>query len=337
MGEELYPTKLVNQLAVNIYEPTVQVFYDEFVKHGCVTRCEELYEYVGNTEAVEIIQKVQSSQVNREKAMWPVYLARGRNLDVDRAVRIGSSVDVLWSLSVIMDDIEDGDRVRAGVDSLWARLGIHKATEIAQLGLKGVTSYLKTTVGKQASELAYQYVMNGMKSLKLHRELGLCADYRNIIKNYWMRDDFHSAFPFHALYRDIKLPETRELIFSFRKFNQAGQVLNDLADFKAQRNQTYRLSDLQGGRNSIALKLLYEMADADKRLLIEKCFGQAELSDIDAYAIMELASGDTFVNRLSLYVGQLYRMAQNTIGEYFLPEDREKLELWVNYKLRKLK
>lgn len=337
MGQETETADLIDILGERIYEPTVTYFFNEFIAYGCIDACEKLYEHIYDPMAVSVLRSVQSTQVNREKALWPIYIACGQDLNVERAVQLGAAVDLLWSLSTIMDDIEDGDTTRAETETIWASLGKEKTEELAHIGLDGVISYLNATNGEGIGQLAYRYVIQGMKSLELHRNLGLNADFGAIIQNYWMRDDFHSAFPFHALFGNNTSEAARRVIGSFRRFNQASQILNDLSDLRLQRDNTYRLSDLTGGRVSYALKLLYESTNESERLIIERCFGAECISDNDAYFILEMARNPQYVEAIGQYVKRLYRLSHSIISAYFLDRDSAKMLSWVEYKLRKLK
>lgn len=74
---------LKNILGQRVSEPTVKKVYDSFVDFGCLDQCAHILKRMPN-EVSAMVVGVEATQVNKEKAIWPVYLAQALNLDVNR-------------------------------------------------------------------------------------------------------------------------------------------------------------------------------------------------------------------------------------------------------------
>ena len=91
-----------------IYEPSVQRVFAAFKGLGCL---EQEYQIISSLpeQVAPVFVQVLRTQVNHEKAVWPVYIAQKMGWQEKDAVKIGAATDILWSLSVIIDDMFDHD------------------------------------------------------------------------------------------------------------------------------------------------------------------------------------------------------------------------------------
>ncbi len=327
--------QLESQLSERIYNPTVRCVFEEYMRYGCLNCYKKMIDQMP-TGVAKTIVGVQSTQVYKEKALWPIYIAERTGLDRTKAVKIGAAIDLLWGLSIIIDDILDRDQIRGGQPATWIVLGREEAEKIASLGLEVALDFLHYEVNPRVASLAIDFVRKGVGSVAVHKSMTMDVDMSVLLNNYLDRDDFHSTFPLYALY-DPSIITDRELekmSLGVRLVNQAGQLINDTRDLlPADDSGISRLSDFREGRVTVALKCLYSnLIDEDKKKF-DRMFGKPGLNDLSKFQVGELTNNSNFRSQMKRRIVDTYSRGCNILSPFMSQRGTEILHKWVDYKL----
>ena len=60
------------QLGERIYNPTVREVFEEYIKYGCLDHYKQIIDGMPYAVAQAVV-KVQSTQVYKEKSLWPIF------------------------------------------------------------------------------------------------------------------------------------------------------------------------------------------------------------------------------------------------------------------------
>jgi len=251
---------------------------------------------------------------------------------------LAASVDLLWTLALILDDIEDQDNQRAGVDTAWVVYGKERAYETAQSGLYSVIGTLKEHLGERTAQLCQLYVNLGVESLAEHKSLTLSSSIDEIVTNYIKRADFHTAFPVEVLYSISAKGDKEKAISALREVNLAGQILNDIKDFLPE-YQWARLgfSDIRNGLVTVPIKSLWNLMEENERKIFLSIFGSGKISSSDKDFIEKSIKKTNILASLKTYIVDLYNSSLRNFQQVVSQESLQHcFKMWVNYKLKQV-
>ncbi|PJC23715.1 hypothetical protein CO058_02020 [candidate division WWE3 bacterium CG_4_9_14_0_2_um_filter_35_11] len=324
-------------LQADIYDTTVQRFFDQYESVGCL---DEYMNILGglSTDAQEMVLSAQVTQVHKEKALWPVFIARGQGLDVHRAVQIGAATEMLWGLSTIVDDLLDNDSERNGKPSEWFRLGRTQVKEKAGDVLKAILKYLSEQVDPLVASAGYEYVNWGVDSIGMHHKMSFDTPESDLLWNYIARDSFHTYLPVEALASPMYWTgEAKQILNSLRLgltlFNQAGQIANDMSDMKSSKSKPARLNDLREGHCTVASITLYNLVSDEAKCILRRLYGvHREYTYYERNTLMEIINNQSFVESISRRIIDTYKRGYNLLAPCLNDEDTAMVDSWILYK-----
>ncbi len=322
------------QLGERIYNPTVREVFEEYIKYGCLDHYKQIIDGMPYAVAQAVV-KVQSTQVYKEKSLWPIFISEKLGLDTSKAAKIGAVIDLLWGVAIMIDDIFDGDKMRGDSPAAWVNIGAKKTQEFAYIAVESVFDYLSREVDSKSVKLLKEFMIRGINSVVLHRRMNIDTDYSIILNNYLNRDDFHSAFPLYALYdpKVISLQDLEGMSLGIRIFNQAGQLINDTRDvLPGAKDGTSRLSDFREGQVTVALKCLYSnLTDADKKFF-SNAFGTKTIDYYTIRRIGAMAGSGNFRDQMRRRINDTYARGFSVLCMYMSEKGIKMLEEWIRYK-----
>jgi geranylgeranyl pyrophosphate synthase len=261
-----------------IHTPIVEELYNGFVENGIN---QTLVEILGNIpeEYRPPILHTLSTHVTKEKPVFVYGIGSYQVDDKDRVRFIAASVDLLWCLSLIVDDIFDADAQRAGKETAWRIFGKEPSYRSAEVTFELLQCLTEKRLSTEAKDLLIECVTEGISSLEDPVIRTLDSSRESILDNIDRRARFHCEYPIRALFPEAKLNSgKRETVRRGTEglfcVNRAGQILNDVKDLVP--SQIYgrdTFSDISGGTSTIPLIMLYEDLDIREREGLRGVFG----------------------------------------------------------------
>jgi len=276
------------------------------------------------------------SHITKEKPLFVYSLGKSTDMP-ERDVRLlAASIDMLWSLALIFDDIVDEDTQRAGEDAAWVVFGKEKAYKSAQAGLSAVFSKLQGRFGNQVVNRCRFYISSGIGSVAAHRRLTLDSSADSIINNYIQRANFHALFPVDAICSKTGEEKEREdAVKALREVNLAGQILNDFKDLTSQYCWIRAgFSDIRGGLVTVPIRYVWEKLNEEEKAKFQRVFGNNNFDESSRKFLEDCFSPDGRWEPLRVYIRELYfsswwhfrqAVPKESLQSYF--------GVWVSYKL----
>lgn len=257
-----------------IYNPVVFSLYDAYVEFGMLDRLVEIVNNVPSINRPPLVHTL-STHVTKEKPVLTYLLAPRKN--PNQPDLMGAVVDVLWSVSLMYDDMVDKDTYRAGVKSAWVVYGQSETEETIRAVLEVVFRSLSSHYGERAALLCQEDISLSIGSITRHQSLKLDCNVEELLKNYAERAAFHTHFPISLFYQNGG-ENFEDCLKALVDLNIAGQILNDLKDFSAEFDwQRDSFSDLRNGLVSLPLKILWDRLGQPDRGRLGTVFGKAQV------------------------------------------------------------
>ncbi len=227
---------------------------------------------------------------SKTKTMLPSIISSEIGIDPKEITMLSTSIDVLWTLSVMVDDIYDQDTHRRSKPAAWTVFGAEQTYKSAQAGFEDVLQILAKHYGVKSAQLCKSSVERGLQSIKDHKFIELSCGFNQLVENYGNRDAFFARFPFEAL--SIQYPESAKQLedsaIALEKYYFAGQIGNDLDDMFKEVNGNCRYSDVKSGLVTVPTRILWEkMTESDKESFLE-IFDTKELTEIQNVILNQL-------------------------------------------------
>ena len=116
----------------------VKELFDAYCQLGIFAKVSEILETVPQEKREPIIYTL-GSHVTKEKPVLVYSVLQSiKERSGKKASQVAAVVDLLWSLSLIYDDIFDRDLKRSGLPSAWVQFGSDEAYKSAYAGFKAV-------------------------------------------------------------------------------------------------------------------------------------------------------------------------------------------------------
>lgn len=313
--------------------PTVKHLFDAYCRYGVLTASSKIIEGVQEQLRDPIIHTL-GSHITKEKPVFVFSMFESRDSDPASAAGLGGLVDILWTLSLMYDDMLDKDQKRSGLPSAWVKYGGDLAYKSAHAGLEAVQKFASANFGDESGPAIEEYVNKGLASLKSHKELGIGTSVGEIVDNYRQRALFHTALPFMLLHNKDYSDDPAFL--AVENVNLAGQILNDLKDVSP------KYVWLREGFSDIRSKLItlpsvillskLSVHDKDKFLNL---FGHP-LSDNDKASMIDMFKSSESLAEAVSFARRLYALSLDQFKQVLKPEYMAHVDEWVNYKLKQL-
>jgi geranylgeranyl pyrophosphate synthase len=309
--------------------------YNDFVETGVLNESATILQTLDTSYRAPIVHTL-STHVTKEKSQMTYHLGKqfGKS---DRESRImASSIDLLWSFSLIYDDIFDGDSSRAEISTAWKKFGETNAMSAIENEYSTLLQMLDSAFGANVVALTKKYVEEGVESLKEHTTLSFSSSIEDIIRNYNKRSKFHTDLPIDVFASENQ--EAQKIKLGLQQINMAGQILNDVKDLMPPEiSGRQNLSDIRGGFITLPLKLLWEYFDESEKKTMEDLLGKANLSTNQEEFIMNLLGKYPMLQDIHFIATELY-LSSDRIFSSIIKDDLA-LKLfrgWVFYKLQQL-
>lgn len=324
-------------LGSEIYDPTVAKFFDVYISTGILNKYAQLLSGF-SPMAADMMSYVQTTQVHKEKAVIPIFVAQKYGFDLNRALDASAVTEMLWGLSVVMDDYFDNDHSRNGKPAAWVKFGSDRTIALAFEVLKVSLKHVEQHIDPGTAGLCYEYVKLGIESVGWHKSLGLLAENNSILHNYTIRDSFHTFWPFDSLtdwQEHGMLNELTSIRLGMGLFNQAGQIANDLTDLLERPGIPAKLNDLREGRVTIALSTLCGMLSGENKKYLERLFGIGrELSLQERLWVLAMIEQTGLKNQISSRVADTYARSRQIMSDHMTDEGATMFAEWIDYKLK---
>jgi len=313
----------------------VENLYFVYNRFGILACTANIIESVSEQNRLPILHTL-TSHVTKEKPVltYGVLMSRA-DLDKEKTIFISSAVDLLWTFSLMYDDMFDHDQMRSSLPSAWVKFGSDETYQSASEGLERVketaTEVLSGTSGKTIDKL----VGLGLSSLKLHKDMKPGVSVDELLENYRQRALFHTALPFALVGMEIYRGD--EAFQVTENLNLAGQILNDLKDVSS--NYVWvreGFSDIRTGVMTVPSAILLGRLPGNDRDRFLSVFGKDQLTGEDKGVIAKMFDGSNSVNVAANLSLNLYEMSRLQFRNVLNPEFASYADEWINYKIEQL-
>lgn len=325
------------RITERIYIPVVSRVYEEWKKRGLL---EETVHFLDSlpTYASEPIKHSFITHVHKEKGLFIDLI--GESFDVPETLRkpLALSADILWALALMIDDIQDNDITRGGLESSWAKFGKKRSAEAVHIGLSKLTEHLAESLGDETvAASCMQYVAMGVRSLTHHKNMSLETPIGEIIRNYEERCDFHGIFQLSYIFERVlkgQQPMKQDRILAgMRYYYRGGQIINDLKDLVEGDLYSRSHSDLRNGIPTIPLADLYRSVSKYDAKNLEKMFGNNTLNFEQKIELGKMVKDSALVPRVFQRIADCYATGIDLLSDA-LPSDLIIwFQRWAKYKL----
>ncbi len=325
--------QLEDQIRNRIHHPTVITFFEIYLEAGLHTKTVELISALSEEAQAALVTTLQT-HVHKEKPVFISKFGTQLNLEKEQVASIAIAVDLLWAISLMYDDMFDGDTVRSGIPTVWCTYGKEQTVKICFEIFAAILSDLTQHVGSQIASLAKNYVQRGLDSLAKHSQLSLTTTVEELYQNYQDRNDFNGTFGMHAL---VELAKQQSLevdaaaIDFIKNLNLASQLLNDLKDIDDFYNRGY--SDIRNGVVTVPISDLYMILSEEEQQTFLKMYGsKRDLTGDDKEFIVKVV--DTYdvasntVKRILAHYATAEEIARNLLSQ----DDFTLVQSWIAYK-----
>jgi len=313
-------------------DPTITYLYNEYRNRGIDEHTLEIVASIP-TELRGPVLHTFRAHVTKEKALFAYVLATTFLESDYQAKSLAASVDLLWLLSLIYDDILDVDEHRSGLVSAWSAFGQDITKASAKAGFEGILVKLDRDFGKAVSDLCKDLVSDSLISIADHKALRLQTVHIEILENYVARSSFHDKFAVLVVFGDSETLEMKLALEGMQAVNLAGQILNDLKDFGSEswfgRDS---FSDVRSGLVTLPVEILWGCLSNKERERFLAVFGRGQISEGDArfvshsiqkYKICEKVVREALV-WYKVFIDHMNQVIDSSYLSYF--------KLWYEYK-----
>ena len=110
------------EIKERIYQPTVSAVFDEWEGRGLLFETEAFVTSLPENYRPPFVHTL-IAHVYREKGLFIDIVGEQYSVDNDARKALAFSADTLWALSLMVDDIEDGDVTRGNLETSWLKYG----------------------------------------------------------------------------------------------------------------------------------------------------------------------------------------------------------------------
>ena len=324
------------QIVDRINEPFVLETYSFWKQRGLYKKTLDFFQSLPD-QSLEPIVFSYCTHVYKEKGLFVDLLGESIGATEQTTKALAVSADVLWALSLMVDDVYDSDMVRGGRESCLARYGEEKTIESAQNGFISIVGYLvKNAGGKEVGNRCLEYVKMGIDSLIEHKQMTLETLPSEILRNYEKRCEFHGVFQVNSLFDSVGILDFRVrnmTIAGFRLFYRSGQLINDLKDIIQGDLYSRNYSDIRNGVSTIPIFDMYSNIGKKDKVRLKSMFGSKSLSLQDNADIRRMVEESYTMERVLERIQDGYNKGLLCLSQIIRPDLMKWLNGWSNYKI----
>lgn len=331
MLENIIKTRTESRLESTV----VKELFSAYCQFSILSEVSGILETVPQETREPIIYTL-GSHVTKEKPIF-VYstLQSVSEVSEKKASQIAATVDLLWSLSLMYDDMFDQDLKRSGFPAAWIKFGGDKTYKSAYAGFEAVKKMSDLNFGDESVKQIDKYVGAGLASLKSHKELKAGTSVNKLMDNYRQRALFHCALPF-VLINQVPNQDNQAFL-AIENVNLAGQILNDLKDISPKYVWLREgFSDIRSGVMSVPFAiLLKKLPDIDKAKILS-IFGKNPLSQEDKQYIIDMFVQSKALTDSIKLTRSIYEASFSQFYSTLKPQFWVYTKNWIDYKLKQL-
>lgn len=318
-----------------IENETVRVLFSGYCDTGVLNEVGNIVDQIPSELRDPIIHTL-GSHITKEKPMMVYSALRSKEISDNKAIPISATVDILWALSLMYDDMFDQDKKRAGETSAWVEFGSDTTFKSAQAGLEAVKNRLNLALGDEAAQTVDKYIGKSLISLKEHKQIKLGSGAEYLLTNYSHRSLFHTGLPFALV--DMPTFSSDTSFIALDNVNIAGQILNDLKDVSPKYAWVREsFSDIRTGVTTVPIEMMFGSLPDHDREKFKSLFGKANLEDDEKETIISMFSQAKAIDKTVTLAEELYRLSQSGFEKSIHTQYLNYVSRWLNYKRTQLK
>lgn len=314
--------------------PVVKKLYETYKETGCLSALARMISRMPDSNRAPLIHTL-GSHVTKEKPIFVFAVAQAKGIDQTKTQVLSASVDLLWALSLILDDIIDNDTVRAGKESAWVKFGKTEAHFCINAGLQAVREELVRHFSQTGWTIMDSYINRAMKSVQQHPLLTFETDPSLLRENYINRNDFYCAAPVKIVSLGNQGTSDKVAIDTLRNVTIAGQILNDLKDMWPEFDHIRpNFSDFRNRLVTIPIKQMYTLLNDSQRIALKQLWNEDSTKDGTLERLMVLVRASEIKSQVVESIKHTY--CESVIEFEFVvsnPSFRAIFREWINYKL----
>lgn len=321
------------QITERVKFPIVSEVYEEWKKKGLLEETVKIIGELPDTLAEPIVHSF-TTHVHKEKGLFVYLIAEELGLDSHLAKPLAVSGEILWALALMMDDIQDEDLTRGGVESCWAKFGRERTEQSAYLGLNALMKYIEAALGDSVARKCMKYVDMGFRSLEEHKQMGLDTPHGVILRNYERRCDFHGIFQLDSIFglKNTDPLKQSKLVSGLRYYYRGGQLINDLKDLLSGDLYGRAYSDIRNGVPTIPLLDMYTNLQPQRRGRLKEIFGKRVVSADEHNEIARMVKESGIIVMTIRIIKDSYSTGLRYLAEILSPNRFEWFQKWATYK-----
>ncbi len=316
-----------------IFTPIIDELYHEFIENGTNQALVSILKQIP-TEYHPPILHTLTTHVTKEKPVFIYSIGIENSVDTNIARFVAASTDLLWCLSLMIDDIIDEDDFRANKKTAWSIYGKQETYTSVNVALKTLQNLTAEILSPQINQLLIETVEDGLQSLKDPSIKDMDSNIDDILRNIDRRARFHCEYPTKALFtngEDEMVSIASEGLFCL---NRAGQILNDLKDIIPSQIYGRELfADIRSGTVTIPLIMLREVSTIEEGKILRECFNCPSLTTEQATWLQDFIATKLPREQIYTLVIENYRQFLETMRRIVTSEYFVLCQNWVNYKL----
>lgn len=313
----------------------VEDLFSAYSRFGILASTANIIESVSEKNRLPIMHTL-ASHVSKEKSVLTYGILRsGMDLSEEKVVFVSSAIDLLWTFSLMYDDMFDHDQMRSGLPSAWVKFGSGETYQAAYEGLDRIKTMADQVFSSGSGNIIEKLVSEGLASLKQHREMKTETSVEELLINYRQRALFHTALPF--VLSGIEKYRDNEAFSALENLNLAGQILNDLKDVSPKYVWLREgFSDIRSGVMTIPIAILLNRLSGYDRSISLSVFGKYMLTDENKRIVLQMLSDSDSMNLAINLSANLYEKSRSQFRNVLNSEFVYYAEGWINYKLEQL-
>lgn len=335
MKKEPLATQLDCAIRARIYVPLVMEIYQQFKTLGIFDAQVQILSLLPSKLIPPLVHTL-ITHVNREKAIFVHALGKKAEVGSEKLCALAAAIELLWTLSLMIDDILDHDEKRGSLQTSWVKFGLEETFASANQCKTAIAQSLIEHFGSGVLEVFEFYIRKGLVSTQRHRQMNLSTSRNQILLDYVDRCDFLSGLPIMIIFghrNEIGSPAYQKALLGLQLLNQTSQLLNDLKDLDQRDIYQRGPSDIHNGLVTLPIKLLFESMNREEQAQFEQVFGQLNLSGEDKLFLAGVLAKYPAWELIKGRVLDGYTRALKLLSKVAAAEDLTLFKRWVDYKL----
>lgn len=320
---------------LRIKTPQIANLYRRFQDAGLEEASWKVISDIPETERVPLLYTL-TVHVTKEKPVFIYAIGKHYRRNIEKLNLVAVSTDLLWALSLMLDDVVDNDTQRAGQDSTWTIFG-----------KENIRNYVMSTLGifyeKQAQEISpavanllRSCVEDGIRSLYSPQVHSIDSSEEDILYNIDQRARFHCEYPIKAIFEGDPEHEEQSKLAMEGLFasNRAGQIINDVKDLVPSNLYGRPLfSDIIGGTTTVPLSMMMDVLKGADRRFIYRVFNSKESDQKTLDDLEGIISANLPRARIHRKISDIYEYFTDIMRVVTDEDGFDVCQEWSEYKL----